>query len=589
MKNLKIRNKLFVTFGIVIVLFVITIMVSFVGLNQSSSRFKDFYEVGYPVSLKSTDMRRAIQNALKNISYTMLTEDEQKVQEYIATAEEELTNLREGIAFMQKNYNGDKTMVNQAEELLDDSVPYRTQVTELAAQNKNTEAYDVFINSYQPILLQVQDKLIELDKLTEVEADDNYASAAVNQRAVIVILLCISGVALGGMVILALYITKSLTTPISEIESAVTKMAEGNLDVKVSYESQDELGKLSDRIRYFTESLKSIINDEGYLLGEMAKGNFRVSTRARDRYVGEFQAILSSMVEINSSLSNTLLQINQSSDQVASGSEQVSSGAQALSQGATEQASSVEELAASINEISGQVDSNAKNAQQANDSSTMVGSKAEESSQRMQDMLSAMSEISSSSNEIGKIIKTIEDIAFQTNILALNAAVEAARAGEAGKGFAVVADEVRNLASKSAEASKNTAVLIENSLQTVENGRKIADETAQSLMEVVTGVESVAATISQISDASLNQATSIRQVTQGIEQISSVVQTNSATAEESAAASEELSGQAQLLKNLVGRFRLKDGSDTEAVRSGGGKELAEAREMDVLPSFGDKY
>ena len=234
-----------------------------------------------------------------------------------------------------------------------------------------------------------------------------------------------------------------------------------------------------------------------------------------------------------------------------------------MSQGATEQASSIQELAASITEISNQVNQNAENAENASKKATNVGDQIISSNEHMQEMTSAMKEISEKSSQIGKIIKTIEDIAFQTNILALNAAVEAARAGEAGKGFAVVADEVRSLASKSAEASKDTSLLIEGSIQAVNKGTEIADITASQLLEVVSGAKDIVTTIDNIANASKQQANSVRQVTVGVDQISSVVQTNSATAEESAAASEELSGQAQILKELVNRFRLKtDTSET---------------------------
>lgn len=290
----------------------------------------------------------------------------------------------------------------------------------------------------------------------------------------------------------------------------------------------------------------------------MADGDFTVDSVCEAEYTGGFHPLLVSFRGIADKLNDTMQQINQSSTQVASGSQQVASGSQALSQGATEQASSVQELASTINEISNRIKQNADNAQNANEKAGSISTEMNVSNEKMHQMIQAMEDITSCSNEIGKIIKTIEDIAFQTNILALNAAVEAARAGTAGKGFAVVADEVRNLASKSADASKDTSALIENSLKAVENGTRIADETAKSLYQAVNDVNEMAGIIGQISQASIAQADSIAQITIGVDQISSVVQTNSATAQESAAASEELSSQSQLMKNLVGRFKLKN-------------------------------
>ena len=299
---------------------------------------------------------------------------------------------------------------------------------------------------------------------------------------------------------------------------------------------------------------------------QLSNGDLNV--KQRDAFLGDFKPVQDSIRLLVGALNDTLTQIEQSADQVSGGAEQVSSGAQALSQGATEQASSIEELAATITEISGQIQSNAQSALEARQTVDGVGEKLLESNRQMQTMTKAMDEISASSSEIGKIIKTIEDIAFQTNILALNAAVEAARAGEAGKGFAVVADEVRSLASKSSEASKSTAALIENSLKAVENGTHIADETAQSLLFVVEGTKEITNQINHIATASTEQSKGATQVQLGIDQISNVVQTNSATAEESAAASEELSGQAQMLKMLISKFKLKKTEGYKAQSSG---------------------
>ena len=332
------------------------------------------------------------------------------------------------------------------------------------------------------------------------------------------------------------------------------------LDIELQSSSDYEIGILAKHFDITAKFLKNMIQEISGILGSIAKNNLDVQTSSD--YIGDFADVKVSLDNIIENLNQAIGEINQTADQVASGAEQVSDGAQTLSQNATEQSSSAEELASTINEISYQVTANAKTAQQASAQANTVGEEATESSQRMQEMLQAMKEITHSSEEISKIIKTIEDIAFQTNILALNAAVEAARAGAAGKGFAVVADEVRNLASKSAEASKNTATLIESSIIAVKNGERIANETAQSLGVVLEGAQEMVKTIDQISLASKEQADAIGQITLGMDHISSIIQTNSATAEESAAASEELSSQAQILKNVVNKFYLKKNAYT---------------------------
>lgn len=336
-------------------------------------------------------------------------------------------------------------------------------------------------------------------------------------------------------------------------------LAHGDLNSEVPrIQRNDELGLLAEATDTIVSTINGIIKDIDWGLGEIASGDLTIDSKAKELYVGGFKSLAASMYKIMDQLTETMQQVRQSADQVSAGSEQVSSAAQALSQGATQQASSVEELAATINEISEQVRQTAESAQAARERTEQTGGAVESSNRQMQGMISAMDAISEKSAEIKKVIKTIEDIAFQTNILALNAAVEAARAGEAGKGFAVVADEVRNLASKSAEASKGTASLIDGTVAAVEQGTQIAHETAQSLAQVMESTAKTVEMVIEISDAASGQAGSIAQVTQGIDQIASVVQTNSATAEESAAASEELSSQAQMLKNLIGTFRLND-------------------------------
>ena len=560
MRDLKIAKKLTAVFAIIIACFCIAVVATILGMNNVGNSYESFYVNSHEAIVRSSNIRIQLQTAIKSVSLATVDSDSSNTNSYVSETEEAMNMVTTELEWFRNNYDGDLSLLNQFESKMNAVKDLRNKISTLALENtaaSNASAQQLLTDEYNPKVNDAIEDLRSFADSVDVLGQKDFDTSTRVRNMLLIVAIPLSVAAIVIAVILALMLIRAIVPPIREIQKGMEEIEAGNLDVQLKYESRDELGQLSDSVRGMVDSLKAIIHDEDYLFAEMGNGNFDVQTRIAEKYVGDFTSILTSIVKLRDNLNSTLMQINQSADQVSAGSDQVSSGAQALSQGATEQASSVEELAATINEISGNVKANAENAREASRKAAQVKDQAGESSRRMQEMLSAMTDISSSSGEIGKIIKTIEDIAFQTNILALNAAVEAARAGAAGKGFAVVADEVRNLAGKSADASKNTSALIEGSLHAVDRGTRIANETADALNQVVDGVQSVTVTIDNISRASDDQAVSIGQVTQGIDQISSVVQTNSATAEESAAASEELSGQAQILKNLVGQFRLK--------------------------------
>lgn len=376
-------------------------------------------------------------------------------------------------------------------------------------------------------------------------------------RNIVIIAVLVAAVIVLAILV-SIRIANGLGKPIRVCVQRIQQLQEGDLTSPVpQFNRKDEIGLLTNATSQIVNVLRGIIEDIGYLLNEMARGNLNVRTQKRELYVGDMKAVLTTLQDLERGLSDTMSQINTAAEQVSAGAEQVSSGAQALAQGATEQASAVQELSATISDINSSASENTTAAKNAQEKANQAGTQVTASNEKMSELKQAMADIFKGHQEIGQIIEAIENIAFQTNILALNAAVEAARAGSAGKGFAVVADEVRSLASKSDQAAKQTKEMIEHSMSNVERGSVLTDEVSKALEQTVAYTEEAVSLMNQVAGNIISETESIHQVSEGTDQISSVVQTNSATAEESAAASEELSGQSNLLKDLVGRFTLR--------------------------------
>lgn len=559
MKDLKVSKKLTISYAIILTLLIMSCVVSIVDFIRLGGQIETFYDGPFTVNDSASVINSNFERMQKSVYRSISNTDSEIVKEAITDARNCAAIIQEELPVVKAHFLGDQQIIDRLDAALAKLAPMREHVLTLASENQKAEAADYMEHNN---ILAIQEAQAELNSLIESgnKKGETLVSGLREKQAMAVFtVILLGGISVAVSVVFGIYITRGITQPVKELEQAARAMARGEFSaVRVAYNSRDELGSLAGDIRSMVKTLTDVLQNETYILNEMAEGNFSVHSEKDEYYIGEFEQLMRSMKKISRGLSELLLQISRSADNVAAGSEQVSSGSQNLAQGTTEQAASVEELTGMMSEISDQAYRNSRDAQEASEKAQMVKENATESSRSMQEMVKAMAEISGKSDEIRKIVKTIEDFSFQTNILALNAAVEAARAGDRGKGFSVVANEVRSLANQSSAASKSTAALIQSSIQAVENGRKIANETDNALAEVVSGIDNVSELLFHITDASSKQFDANRQVTENINLISEVVQTNSATAEECAAASEELASQAQLLKELVSHFKLAD-------------------------------
>lgn len=555
-KDMKIRTKLALGFTIIALIFLGSLILALTNLNTANKTLENIEKTTMTNTKIIAETRLELLSMQRILYQAVTATSNDKMNKMIDDSKEHMMAAEEGIKTLQQsNLVDDKQMFDEINELMMQSGEYHGQIIESLSSSNSTLALDVLQNKQTPLFDQVSSQLQSVSDTIQKEAHKNIVGAQSAARKAfleIAILVIIGGIA---FITIGITISRGITRPVEQLIIASGNLKNGLLNTEINYTAKDEIGVLASEFRETLSTLYGYITEISRVMHEMANGNFDV--QLSQSFAGDFKEIETSMTRFITDISDTLYQVNEAAIKVSNGSEQVADASQILAQGATEQASSIDALFLRINEITEQVKENAENSIRANEMTDNVALAINNSNDQMQNLMSAMQDINTNSKEISKIVKTIEDIAFQTNILALNAAVEAARAGVAGKGFSVVAEEVRNLAEKSAEATKNTTVLIESSTSSVEVGVLLAEQTAKELVQVVDSVKTTSSVVSKIASASNNQSDALLHISDGIGQISAVVQSNSATSEESAAASEELSSQANVMKGLVSKFRIR--------------------------------
>lgn len=585
-KKMKLKQYLISAFSVITLLSAVITAVGVVGLIQTSNNMSVLVDRTLATDLAVKTCRIAANQAARDLREMVFVQNNARFSELERSIGQNLEVINQQIAVFKKVHGEKDGLAAKYEKAFQAWFDIASRgIKQLAAGNRDA-AVKIILDECSPALSNLEQIVAEIDQTISQEKQNQQEMTGNMLKVFIGVLVASFVIAIVICIFVTAGTTASIVGVVAQIQAAVTELSKGNLKARVDYEAKNEFGDLAERMNFSFRELDKYVNAVDESMEEYSKGNFTYDNDME--FLGDFANIQRSIGEFRKKISGVIGKLESVSFQVNSGAEQVADGAQQLAQGATEQASSVEELSATISEISGHISNNAEYSKKADTLGKETRAVVQTSQQEMKQMLKAIKDIAAASENIQKIIKVIDDIAFQTNILALNAAVEAARAGSAGKGFAVVADEVRNLAQKSAEAAKNTTILIENSLEHVKRGEQLAISTDEAFDKVATESEEILNMIEKIAEASQEQAAAISQISLGIDQISSGVQMSSATSEESAAASEELSGQAKIMESLLGQFKVSE-SDAQGAFAEQGMDYSAMKSAPIMDDYSDKY
>ncbi|UZP02927.1 methyl-accepting chemotaxis protein [Clostridium botulinum] len=554
-KDYTIKKKMTVGFFTIVSLYMLVMAYSIMSSAFISAKTDQLFEGPYAVSDEISDIRSGLLEMDRYMYKSIIDTDDTQIKKHIELSNEVGVKLEKNFMELKTKFTGDCDHLSEFEEIMNEVAPYRQKISSLLLNGDVEEAIDVFQDIYSPKIDKAQETIIliyeESNELAEKFVKDAKQSEIISLVINVVMLIIIIIIS----IVIIKIINEVLLDGIGHIYNLSKNLSMGLLESDDSYDSQDEIGQISNIFNKTIEGLKLYVDDLSRILKELANGN--LDTDVSIEYIGDFLPLQKSIKNIVDSLNKIFIDMHETTDLVASSSEEIASTMSTLSEGATDQAGVVEELIASFKEISEKIKRSTNNAEKVNKISDVADGIIIDGKEKMEALMTSMKDINKSSREIAAIVNTIEDIASQTNLLALNAAIEAARAGESGKGFAVVAEEVRMLAEQCSQSVKNTTEMIEESIHVAVNGSNLVKDTSQALNSIVNLSNEITDLVKDMSEASEEQSESIDQMIQGVDQISDVVQSNSATSEEIAAATEELASQAQVLEGKMLRFNLR--------------------------------